>query len=100
MTTLISTWPFKVLEPKDPDAVLDYVIDWSDWLGVAEVIALSTWVLTGDAQITHSTYTGTTATVWISGGTTTFRVTNEITTNSSPIPRKDNRTLVIKVKDK
>lgn len=98
--TLISTWPFKVLEPKDPDAVLDYVIDWSDWLEVGEVITFSEWTMIGDATITHSTYTDTTATVWISGGTATFSVTNEITTDSVPIPRKDNRTLTIKVKNK
>lgn len=98
--TLISTWPFKVLEPKDPDAVLDYVIDWSDWLEVGEVITLSEWTMTGDATITHSTYTDTTATVWISGGTTTFSATNEITTDSVPVSRKDNRTITIKVKNK
>jgi len=96
----ISVWPHKVDEPKDPDAVLDYVIDWSDYLAVGEVIVSSIWVIVGDATLDLSTYTDTAATAWVSGGTTTFRLTNSVTTNSLPVARKDDRTLVIKVKDK
>ena len=96
----ISTWPHKVTEPKDPDAVLDYLIDWSDWLEVGETITSSEWEMAGDALIVTDTNTDTTTTVWVSGGSATFKVTNAITTSSVPVARQDNRTLVIKVKDK
>jgi hypothetical protein len=98
--TAISTWPHKVTEAKDPEAVLDYVIDWSDWLAVGEVLVDSTWAIEGDAVLGVDQFTDTTATAWVSGGTTTFRLTNSITTSSVPVPRQDQRTLVIKVKDK
>ena len=100
MTTPISTWPHKVPEVKDPNAVLDYVIDWSDWLEVGETILSSEWAMNGDATIAHNTYTDTVATVWVSGGTATFTVTNSITTTSVPVARQDDRSLTIKVKNK
>ena len=66
---------------KDPNARLDYQIDWSSWLGV-DTISVSTWIV--EAGITQETVsnTTTTATIWLSGGTvgTTYRVTNRITT--------------------
>jgi hypothetical protein len=34
---------------KDPNAALDYTIDWSDWLG-ADVIAASVWTLATPAR--------------------------------------------------
>jgi len=96
----ITEWPHKVPEPKDPNAVLDYVIDWSDYLAVGETLVSSSWQLSGDAVLETDTNTDTTATAWVSGGTATFRLTNSITTSSLPVARQDQRTLVIKVKDK
>ena len=96
----ISTWPHKVDQPKDPEAVLDYVIDWSDYLAIGETLVASEWALAGDAVLGIDTFTDTLATAWVSGGTTTFRLTNYITTSSTPVARRDQRTLVIKVKDK
>jgi hypothetical protein len=98
--TAISTWPHKVPEAKDPEAVLDYVIDWSDWLAAGEVVVDSIWTLEGDAVLGVDTFTDETATAWVSGGTTTFHLTNSITTSSVPVARQDQRTLIIKVKDK
>lgn len=100
MTAPISTWPYKVAEPKDPNAVLDYLIDWSDWLGVGETLLSSEWAMNGDATVVRATHTDTTATVWVSGGTGTFTVTNSITTTSVPVARQDDRSLVIKVRNK
>lgn len=98
--TAISTWPHKVPEAKDQDAVLDYVIDWSDYLAVGEVLVNSEWSLDGDATLVTDTFTDNTSTAWVSGGTTTFRLTCSITTSSVPVARQDDRTLVIKVKGK
>ncbi len=83
---------------KDPDAVLDYVIDWDDWLGT-DTIATSTWAAEAGITIDSDTNTNTTATVWLSSGTagTEYIVTNEIVTAAS---RTDNRRLRIRVEER
>lgn len=88
------------IHDKDPSAVLDYAIDWSDWLQVGETIASSTWTITpsGLVQNTESETTQV-ATVWLSGGTdgTQYTVTNHITTSSA---RTDERSLTITVRQR
>lgn len=74
---------------KDPDAKLDYTIDWSTWLG-DDTIADSDWTVeTGLTEVTASN-TDTTTTIWLSGGTegTTYDVTNEITTAAGRIEER------------
>jgi len=90
---------------KDPDAVLDYGIDWSDWLDT-DTIATSTWSISGgespaDLTINSTDNTDTTTTVWLSGGTPkrNYTLTNHITTASSPA-RQDDRSIAIKVRQK
>lgn len=83
---------------KDPDAVLDYRVDWTDWLD-GDTIATSTWIVpSGITQDSESNST-TTATIWLSDGTegTTYGVVNRITTTGG---RTDDRTIYIVVKDK
>lgn len=66
---------------KDPDAVLDYQVDWTTWLN-GDTISVSTWtVATGLTQVS-ATNTTTTATVWLSGGTVdqSYTVANKIVT--------------------
>ena len=83
---------------KDPDSVLDYTIDWEDWLG-SDTIATSDWTV--DTGLTEDSDTNTTkaATIWLSSGTanTDYEVTNEITTQGL---RTDNRTITIQVREK
>lgn len=70
---------------KDPDAILDYVIDWAAFLGT-DTISTSTWVVPTGITLgtggTAPTNTTTTATAWLSSGTAyqTYRITNRITT--------------------
>jgi hypothetical protein len=83
---------------KDPNAALDYTIDWADWLG-ADVIAASTWTVAspagGLASATPS-FTNTTAKTWLSGGTAgqVVRVTNRITTS---LGRIDDRSFNVRL---
>jgi len=86
------------LYQKDPDAVLDYVIDWSTWLGI-DTIATSTWTADSGITVDSEQETTTTATVWLSGGTagSRYNVVNEITTNAG---RTENRTIVIEVRER
>lgn len=52
----------------DPDAVLDFQFDWSEWLSDGEIITAHT-VTTGDTiTVDSSTHTDTTVTAWVSGG--------------------------------
>lgn len=83
---------------KDADATLDYQINWATWLG-SDTITSSSWtVQTGITKVTD-TNTTTTATIWLSGGTSgcTYAVTNRIVTTAG---RTEDRTLYIAVDDK
>lgn len=85
---------------KDPDAVLDYTVDWSDWMVSPEVIASITWVLSAGITSVFESNTSSAATVWLSGGTAgrSYEVTCHVTTNSTP-PREDDRTIGIKIRE-
>jgi hypothetical protein len=90
---------------KDPQATLDYSVDWSDWLVGADTIATSTWILgtfTGDAAPLVNTATASAngiATIFIRGGTDgkIYRITNRITTGSG---LTDERYFRLVIKDK
>lgn len=81
---------------KDPDSDLDYQVNWTAWLGEDETITTSTWVVPDGLTVGTSSkapsHDGTTATVWLSGGTIGARydVVNRITTNQG---RTEDRTL-------
>lgn len=84
---------------KDPDAVLDYVVNWATWLGV-DTISASTWdVPAGLTQPFSASSTTTTATVWLGGGEarTTYEVVNHITTAGG---RQNDATLRIYIKER
>ena len=96
---------------KDPSAVLDYSVDWTDWLSGGEVIASSSWgilardyldprVLAFDPLKNGATgyATDTVATCWVEGGRPwrTYRLTNQITTDAG---RVNERSVEIKVRE-
>lgn len=91
-------WPYRVREPKDPNATLDYQIDWTNFLASGESIVSVVWTVTG-ATLETSASTATTATAWLSGGTvgTVISATCRITTDSTPVARVDDRTLRLTV---
>ena len=66
---------------KSDNEVLDYVVDWSNWLG-ADTISTSVWNAEVGITQDSETETTTTATIWLSGGTnnSTYLVTNQIVT--------------------
>lgn len=91
------------VQPVDPDAVLDFTIDWSDWLTSPEVISTSTWTVdpTGELVIGTGDFAPTndddSATVWINSQVAGHRyeLTNKIVTDSSPA-RTAERTITIR----
>jgi hypothetical protein len=85
---------------KDPNAVLDYVVDWAPWLADSgsDTITAVVWTATG-LTITSSSFTTTDATVRLSGGTsgTLYTVSCRITTAGGRI---DERSFKLRVRDK
>ena len=79
---------------KDPDAILDYAFDWTDWLEAGETISSQTiTVAAGITKDSDSESSGI-VTIWLSGGTdgTDYIVACKITTNLS---RTDERSIII-----
>ena len=83
---------------KDPDAVLDYAVDWSRWLAGDE-IATSDWTVPSGLTHVSDSKTTTKATVWLSGGTVgqSYTVTNRITTTGG---RTEERSFTIRVEER
>lgn len=86
---------------KDPDAVLDYSVDWASWLG-ADTLSTSTWVISGPDSLLVEDSSGkssTATTVWLSGGTLyrQYTVTNRVTTTEG---RTDDRSITVDLVDR
>lgn len=73
----------KTFDPKDPDSVLDYSIDWSQWLA-ADTIVSSSWTVTSGIAKDSDTNDTTSTTIWVSGGTAgaTYSLQNRIVTTA------------------
>ena len=82
---------------KDPAAILDYEINWSDWLGEL-TIETSTWTVPSDLSQVLDENTDTTALVRISGGTDrlNYEVTNHIVASNG---MEDERSITISVRN-
>jgi hypothetical protein len=78
---------------KDPNAILDYAIDWSAWLGT-DTIASSTWTVPTGITKVSDTNTTTKTTIWLSGGTAgqVYTLTNRIVTTGV---RTEDRSIII-----
>lgn len=73
---------------KDPDATLDYTIDWSKVLDEDETISASSWsASSGDITVESDTTVGQKAIAFLSGGTLfeTYIITNQIETSAGRI---------------
>lgn len=80
---------------KDPDATLDFEVDWSDWLNGDTIVSAVWFVQAGITKVSDS-HTGTVATLWLSGGTVgaEYDAACRITTSEGRI---DERTITVKV---
>jgi hypothetical protein len=84
---------------KDPNAVLDYAIDWSDWLEVDDEIESAEWIVPEGITKDKQEESTSAAVIWLSGGTvgTKYNLTCRITTTEG---RTDDRTICVKIKEK
>jgi hypothetical protein len=93
MARLVTDWV------KDPDAVLDWKWDWSEWLASGETIATSLVTVSAGIVLDSSTHSLTSVTAWLSGGTDgqIYRVSARVTTNQN---RTDERSITIRVTER
>lgn len=88
---------YKTFE-KDPNATLDYTLDWSAWLD-GDTISTSAWNAspTG-ATLPQDDNDATTTTVWVADGVvgTKYNLTNHITTAGG---RANDRTIAVLIKE-
>jgi hypothetical protein len=90
---------------KDPDAILDYTFDWTQWLAAASVtpdtIATAVGAVSGavTAAINSTSHDAQKVTLWVSGGAAGEKIVLRcrITTAAG---RTDDRTVYLKVKDR
>lgn len=82
---------------KDPDAVLDYTVNWASFLGI-DTISSDSWIVQTGITSVLQTNTTTASTIWLSGGTlgTRYALTNRIVTAGG---RTEDRTIYVKVKE-
>ena len=68
---------------KNISAVVDYTVDWSDWLGTDVIVSANWHYPTGITAASHSATT-TAATVFLTGGSpgAVYQVTNQIWTSA------------------
>ncbi len=83
---------------KDPNAILDYTIDWTRWLA-SDQVATSEWLVPTGLTKVGDSKTASSATVWLSGGTAgqSYMVTNRITTTGG---RTEDRSFTIRVEER
>lgn len=84
---------------KDPAAVLDYSVDWSDWLN-GDTIQASEWTVPDGLTVEGVPgHTDTTTTIWLAGGVLgeMYTLINQITTSGG---RTDERRVFVQMVEK
>lgn len=87
---------------KDPEATLDYSIDWTNWMPTSDTINTSTWAVTspsGDSDpitVSSDSETSYVATAVLTGGTAgnSYTITNTIATVNNITDRRNFRIFV------
>lgn len=82
---------------KDPDATTDFEFNWAQWLD-GDLIDTSVFLLPDGLTQASASNTDTTATVFVSGGSScgVYRITNRITTLGG---RSQDRTIRVRVRE-
>lgn len=95
MRTKRTHWDSHPAWTKDPDAVLDWRFDWSDWLGDGEEITSRDITVEPGLDLDSESADTQTVTVWLSGGDpgNNYTVACRIQTTAG---RTDERSIVIR----
>lgn len=91
--------PYMSLPEKNPGAVLDFAVDWTNWMAAGDALATVTWTVPSGITKESETEDGAKCIIWLRGGTAgqNYTLTCAITTTQG---REDSRRIVIKVKQK
>lgn len=83
---------------QDSDSILDYTLDWSNWLVSDDTLAHAVFYPDVGLVLVSENNTSTTASCWIAGGAagSTYNVTCHITTDRG---RQDDRTFQLYIKE-
>lgn len=88
---------------KDPAALVDYEVEWGDWLAANETLTASSWsvepVEAGGLAVAMQSGIGSARRASVSGGVRghLYRLTNHITTSAG---RTDERSLAIRIAER
>ena len=84
---------------KDPDSLLDFVVDWESWLPSDDYIVSAAASVQSGLTLHTQTYTSSQHAIWVLGGTVgqEYTVTSRIETNGGRI---DERTFRIQVRER
>jgi hypothetical protein len=79
--------------------VLDYGIDWSEWLTTGETLTVSTWTVPSGITKDSDQRADTSTKIWLSGGTAgeSYTIANKIETSDN---RTDERSFEIMVEER
>jgi hypothetical protein len=101
MRTVRATWEKaeSARFPKDPDATLDYSIEWEQWLPPGDELATSAWSVPNGLTVVGEQLGWTLATVVVSGGVSgeTYEVVNRVTT---ALGKQDDRSIRLTIKQR
>jgi hypothetical protein len=100
MTTFVIDARGRASIEKDPDALLDYTIDWSAWLPTGDTLVNAVFSINDAlASIASSAHDTTRATAWVQGGTVGVRAALRcrITTAEGRI---DDRTVYLRIRER
>lgn len=83
---------------KDPNAVLDYALDWTKWLE-GDVLSTGTWTIDAGPTIQSQNVANGIVTMWLSGGVdgTTYAALCRVVTVGG---RTEDRTIHIQVRER
>jgi hypothetical protein len=97
-TTFEATATFPQIT-KDPNANLDYMVDWTAWLGEDDLSTAQFIDASGALTIANVSHTPKTATAWISGGVVneTYTVTCRVTTAGG---RQEDRSFLLNIRER
>lgn len=94
--------PVRIKDPKDPSALLDYALEYGpEYLREGEVLTASSWAVdNAELVIESDSFTTDQTVVWVSGGVDRGRyvLTNTFSTNFGVTD--DERSMILKVRNR
>ena len=84
---------------KDPDATLDYIVDWTDQIATNDYIVSAAVSADPGISLHMQTFTSANHTIWLRGGTVNnrYKVRSKIWTQGN---RVDERTITVIVRER